>query len=169
VPDPETPATARPALRRAEAPAGHVPVRVPTVQPSGLVEIDPWWGAIQPHRLHPDLPTVGELEVLEHLRAGGAVVDTRRPEYVAASGTIPGATAIPWEETAGRAEEVDPAVVTVLFCNGPQCAATPRAVEALLAAGRDPRSLRYYRGGLQDWVGLGLPTARPSLRPTAAC
>ncbi|MCK9248291.1 MAG: rhodanese-like domain-containing protein [Solirubrobacteraceae bacterium] len=150
--------TSLPPLRRATAPAGHAPVRVPTITPAGTVEIDPWWGTIQPQALHPDLPTWGELEVIAHLGAGGAAVDTRRPEYVAASGTLPGARVIPWEEAVDRCDEIDPDAVTVLFCNGPQCAATPRAVAALLEHGRDPRSLAYYRGGLQDWVGLGLPT-----------
>ncbi|WP_210491435.1 rhodanese-like domain-containing protein [Patulibacter sp. SYSU D01012] len=145
--------------RRAAAPTGHDPQRVPHVLASGLVALDPWWGTIQPQTLHPDLPTVGELEVIAHLRAGGAAVDTRRPEYVAASGTLPGARVVPWEEIAARADEIDPGAVTVLFCNGPQCAATPRAVRALLDAGRDPRSLAYYRGGLLDWMALGLPTA----------
>lgn len=148
-----------PLPRRAAAPAGHVPFRVPRIGSDGLVTLDPWWGTIQPLQLHPELPTYGELEVLEHLRAGGAIVDTRRPEYVAASGTIPGARVVPWEELEARADEVDPAARTVLFCNGPQCAATPRAVATLLGIGRAPGTLAYYRGGLQDWIGLGLPTA----------
>ncbi len=145
-------------VHRAPTPDGHEPIRVPTVLPSGLVAIDPWWGTIQPLQLHPEVPTVGELELIAHLEAGGATVDTRRPEYVAASGTIPGARVIPWEEIEARADEIDGARVTILFCNGPQCAATPRAVERLLELGRRPESLAYYRGGLQDWIGLGLPT-----------
>lgn len=39
----------------------------------------------------------------------------------------------------------------------PQCAATPDAVEALLAAGYPCGALAYYRGGLHDWQTLGLP------------
>ena len=53
---------------------------------------------------------------------------------------------------------LDPDAVTVLYCNGPQCGATPRAVETLLEMGRRPSSLAYYRGGIQDWICLGLPT-----------
>jgi hypothetical protein len=49
----------------------------------------------------------------------------------------------------------------VLFCNGPQCTATPRAVAALLAAGHPATSLLYYRGGIHDWVTLGLPLHHP--------
>jgi rhodanese-related sulfurtransferase len=144
-------------LDREHAPEGHVAHRVPEVLDSGLVVVDPWWGTIQPHQLHPDLPTIGELELIEHLNAGGATVDTRRIEYVVETGTIAGSLIIPWEEIVERADEIDPDSVTVLFCNGPQCAATPRAVERLLEIGRKPSSLMYYRGGMQDWIGLGLP------------
>lgn len=50
----------------------------------------------------------------------------------------------------------------VLFCNGPQCGATPHAIAALLDAGWDPARLRYYRGGIHDWVTLGLPLVPPA-------
>lgn len=145
-------------FERAEAPAGHRPQRVPVIAESGLAEIDPWWGTIQPHELHPELPTFGELEVIAHLEAGGAIVDTRLDRYVDASGTIPGAIVIGSEEIEGHVDLLDPDAVTVLYCNGPQCGATPRAVETLLEMGRRPSSLAYYRGGIQDWICLGLPT-----------
>jgi rhodanese-related sulfurtransferase len=48
-------------------------------------------------------------------------------------------------------------VPVVLFCNGPQCTATPQAIARLLAAGWDADRLRYYRGGIHDWATLGLP------------
>jgi len=31
----------------------------------------------------------------------------------------------------------------------------------LLEAGCEPSALRYYRGGLQDWVSLGYPLEVP--------
>ena len=146
-------------IERAEAPAGHEPSRVPLVDADGQITIDPWWGTIQPQRLHPGIPTWGELEVIAHIEAGGRLIDTRLPEYASASGTIPGSLVLPWETITDHLEVFEPASVTVLFCNGPQCAATPRAVGRLLDAGVEPESLAYYRGGIQDWVGLGLPTA----------
>jgi rhodanese-related sulfurtransferase len=125
---------------------------------SGLVTVDATWGTIQPHELPGGVRTVGELEVIEHLRGGGTAVDTRQPDAVA-RGTLPGAVAIPHQEIAERrAPETGGPVV--LFCNGPQCAATPLAVEALLAAGWPAERLRYYRGGIHDWVTLGLPLTR---------
>ena len=48
---------------------------------------------------------------------------------------------------------------TIVFCNGPQCPATAQAIEALLAAGWPAKRLLYYRGGIHDWVTLGLPLA----------
>ena len=143
------------------APRRHEPARqpVPIVGEPGLFVVDATWGTIQPLRL-PGIETVGELEVIEHLERGGLVVDTRQPEQ-AATGTIPGAVAIRHQEIAERLGEIAAEDdVVVLYCNGPQCAATPRAVEALLAAGWPAERLRYYRGGIHDWVTLGLPLAR---------
>lgn len=145
---------------RAHAPEGHDPHRLPCVDDDGRVVLDPWWGKIQPGSLHPDIPTIGELEVIEHIEAGDTLIDTRLPEYVEASGTLPSAIAIPAREITDHLELFD-AGVTVLFCNGPQCAATPLAVQRLLAAGVEPDRLAYYRGGLQDWLALGLPVAAP--------
>ena len=84
------------------------------------------------------------------------MVDTRHAEQHRQA-TIPGTHAVPHEEIVARIDELDRDRVTVLFCNGPQYAATPRAVEALLTAGYPPEKLRYYRGGIHDWMTLGLP------------
>ena len=108
--------------RRAE------PARVPRVVEGGpgLVVADATWGVIQPMTLAPGAETVGELEVIEHLRAGRSLVDCRQPEYVA-RGTIPGAMNIPHGEIVARIAELDPVQPIVLFCNGPQCTDTARS------------------------------------------
>lgn len=124
----------------------------------GLFTVDATWGLIQPHQLPGGVVTVGELEVLEHARAGGLLVDTRQPEHVE-HGTLAGAVAIRHQEIVDGLAALRPEGPVVLFCNGPQCGATPLAVAALLAAGWDPGRLRYYRGGIHDWVTLGLPLA----------
>ena len=90
----------------------------------GLFIVDATWGLIQPLQLPGGVPTVGELEVLEHVRAGGALIDTRQPEHVA-HGTLPGAVAIRHEDIVDGLAELRPAGPVVLFCNGPQCTATP--------------------------------------------
>lgn len=124
----------------------------------GLFVVDATWGRLQPLQLPGGVQTVGELEVLEHIRAGDLLVDCRQPEHVA-HGTLPGAVAVRHEEVAERLPSLDRGGAVVLFCNGPQCSATPQAVADLLAAGWDAARLRYYRGGVRDWVTLGLPLA----------
>ncbi len=50
----------------------------------------------------------------------------------------------------------------VLFCNGPACGQSPRAIRGLLAIGYPPEKLKYYRGGMQMWELWGLTTVKPS-------
>lgn len=125
----------------------------------GLFIVDATWGVIQPLQLPGAVQTVGELEVIDHIEAGDVLVDCRQPEHVA-HGTLPGAVAIRHQEIVERLRKLDPQRPVVLFCNGPQCTATPQAITALLAAGWDAARLRYYRGGIHDWVTLGLPLTR---------
>lgn len=54
-----------------------------------------------------------------------------------------------------RAKEV------TLFCNGSWCEQSPRAIKALLALGYPASRIHYYRGGLQNWLLLGLNTIVP--------
>lgn len=122
----------------------------------GFVIVDCTWGAIQPLQVAAGVQTVGELEVIEHLEAGLPVIDTRGGVQ-REQATIPGARGIPHDEIVARAGELDRSRPTVLFCNGPQCGATPEAVRALLAHGYPADRLRYYRGGVHDWMTLGLP------------
>jgi len=122
----------------------------------GRFVVDATWGTLNPIQLAPGVATVGELEVCDHVEAGLPLVDTR-PAKVFAKATIPGARSIPHGEMAKRLGEVDRDVPTVLFCNGPQCSATPQAIRTLLDAGFPAGSLLYYRGGIHDWVTLGLP------------
>ena len=48
-----------------------------------------------------------------------------------------------------------------LFCNGPWCYQSPRAIRNLLDVGYPADKLRYYRGGMQDWLILGLTVEHP--------
>jgi rhodanese-related sulfurtransferase len=139
------------------------PVRVPRAVEgdTGLFVVDATWGVIQPLRLALDVETVGELEVIAHIRAGGPLVDCRLPRYLS-GGTIPTAINIPHGEIVERCHELDRDAVTVVFCNGPQCPASSGAVNALLQAGWPARALAYYRGGIHDWVTLGLPLTPPA-------
>ncbi len=128
----------------------------------GLFVVDATWGKIAPISVHPEVRTVGELEVAQHLRGGGRAVDTRQPEYVR-EGTLPGdVVPIEHQQVVPRRAEFDSGDgEVVMFCNGPQCTATPQAIERLIDAGFPPGRLLYYRGGIRDWVTLGLPLSRP--------
>jgi rhodanese-related sulfurtransferase len=127
----------------------------------GRFVVDATWGNIQPIELASGVRTVGEREVIAHIEAGLPLIDCRLERYVAA-GTLPTARSLPHTELRDRSGEVDRDADTVLFCNGPQCAATPDAIHTLLEAGHPPERLLYYRGGIHDWVTLGLPLEPPA-------
>jgi len=53
----------------------------------------------------------------------------------------------------------------LLFCNGPACGQSPRAIRGLVALGYPASKLHYYRGGMQLWELWGLTTVVPSEKP----
>lgn len=134
------------------------PQKVPWPVPGepGLIQVDATWGTIQPMTVAEGVRTIGEAEVIEHLERGLPVVDSRGRDSYEES-TIPGATNVHYKEAAARLDEFDRAAPTVFFCNGPQCGQSPAAIRALIEAGHPPEKIRYYRGGLHDWMTLGLP------------
>lgn len=121
-----------------------------------MMTVETTWGELQPLRCDPDVPTVGELEVIELVGTGALLVDTRVPD--SRSGvSLPGAVNIPHGDIVARRDELDPERTAVLFCNGPQCPQSPAAIRDLLDAGHPSSALAYYRGGLHDWITLALP------------
>ena len=46
----------------------------------------------------------------------------------------------------------------VLFCNGAWCGQTSESIKALIKFGYPADKLKYFRNGMQGWVGLGLTT-----------
>jgi rhodanese-related sulfurtransferase len=129
---------------------------IPRLLPGSLAEVDAAWGTIQPLVVAPGVRTVGELDVIDHIERGLPLVDSRLPHFFAEA-TIPGAVNIPHTDVLDRIDELDPRTPAIFFCNGPQCSATPAAVAALLAAGFPAEAILYYRGGMHDWMTLGLP------------
>ena len=132
---------------------------------------------IAPITAAPGVATIGEIEILDFLEnnvatGSGLLVDTRMPEWFV-KGTIPGAFNIPYPileasnpfrdeilaALGARAENgawnFDGAKELALFCNGPWCEQSPRAIRALLAIGYPADKLSYYRGGIQMWSLLG--------------
>ena len=56
----------------------------------------------------------------------------------------------------------------LIWCNGPWCGQSPRAIHALVTLGYPADKLYYYRGGMQMWQSLGLSTVLPSDMSTYA-
>ena len=56
----------------------------------------------------------------------------------------------------------------LLWCNGPWCGQSPRAIRALISLGYPADKLYYYRGGMQMWQSLGLSTVEPTDMSTYA-
>ena len=114
------------------------------------------------------------------------VVDSRTPEWIP-RGTIPGSVNIPWNrinldvqgtfELESEAESLDELLVSelgvriidgqrdfrnaktlVLFCNGSWCPQSGINIKTLIRLGYPAYKLKWYRGGMQSWVSLGLTT-----------
>ncbi|MBN2886058.1 MAG: rhodanese-like domain-containing protein [Chromatiaceae bacterium] len=118
------------------------------------------------------------------------IVDSRTPDWVL-RGTIPGAVNIPWnsisrdragaldspreadalqqvmtEQFGARASEggawdFSSAKTLVLFCNGIWCPQSTANIKTLAEAGYPLERIKWYRGGMQDWLSVGLTTVTP--------
>lgn len=123
---------------------------------------------IQPMVPAPGVTPVGELEVLNFLESGEALLVDGRIRTQFEEGTIPGAISLPYNEAADRLDEFgceidfdgwicgDDVPLVVLFCNGPWCGQSPTAARRMIAAGFPVEKIHYYRGGMQSWNSLGL-------------
>ena len=49
----------------------------------------------------------------------------------------------------------------VLWCNGMWCGQSPRAIKSLLEHGYPAKKIKYFRGGMQTWLILGLTVVKP--------
>ena len=47
-----------------------------------------------------------------------------------------------------------------IFCNGPWCSQSVAMINALLELGYPEEKLKWYRGGMQDWLGAGMTSTR---------
>lgn len=126
-------------------------------------------GSIRPMVPVPGVTPVGELEVIEALQDPDFLVVDTRTEETQYGGTIPGSRNFPHTGIAGRLSEFgckaavagwncDDALNVVLYCNGPNCGQSPRAMAALVDAGFPATKIFYYRGGMLAWTSLGLTT-----------
>lgn len=128
---------------------------------------------IQPMEVAPGVKTVGELEVVKYIDAGGLIVDARTVEWHL-RGTIPGSVNIPFTQVAGRLNELGCKKVgsswdcagakqVLLFCNGLWCGQSPTAIRAMLREGYPASKMLYYRNGMQGWQSVGLTVVEGDL------
>ena len=133
-----------------------------------------------PMFIEPGIYPVGELEVVDFLQnqvksGKGFLVDARLPGFYNTE-TIPGAINIPWvlfknkekrdavfkllgvKKRADGSLDFKDALELYLFCGGPSCGQSPRAIRALYKAGYPASKIKYYRGGLQLWKLFGFIT-----------
>lgn len=126
----------------------------------------------------------------------GLLIDARTPDWYL-KGTIPGSVNIPFTVFTvvptdagerGKAQahlrdslrqfgvksgalttwDFSEAKELLLFCNGVWCDQSPRAIKGLIALGYPAHKLRYYRGGMQEWMVLALTVVTPTPKVTAA-
>lgn len=122
----------------------------------GMVQVDTTWGEIQPLKIAENVETIDEFVVNDFIEKGLPIIDARTPDFFEVS-TIPNAKNISHKEIQKRMDELDPNQPAIFFCNGPQCPQSRWAIQKLLDAGYPARSIKYYRGGMHDWVTMGLP------------
>ena len=141
---------------------------------------------IQPMQVAPGVKTIGELELIDFLdkyvsKQKGALIDARLETWYQ-NGTIPGSVNFAFNvfenpETNPFLEPVlqilgaksdgkggwdfSNALELALFCNGPVCGQSPRAIHNLLKIGYPAEKIRYYRGGMAEWVAMGLTVVVP--------
>ena len=142
---------------------------------------------IRPISTAEGVQTIAELEVLKYMKQRDLgddsvlLVDNRTPSWYK-KGTIPGAVSVPFTkinkskgadevsiadalELFGAVEgdkgwDFSNAKTLVMFCNGMWCGQSPLGIAGIMAEGYPAEKIKWYRGGMQDWEILGLPTVK---------
>ena len=136
--------------------------------------------------LDADLETYGELEVLAFIKEMQKndkllLVDSRTEKWYEYF-TIPTAINVPFVHIKRPKEyefefedalrlfgvkvlkdkeyDFSNAKTLVIFCNAPWCSQSPDMIFALLELGYPAEKLKWYRGGMQDWLSAGMTTTR---------
>jgi len=143
-------------------------------------------GKILPMQLHEDIDTYGELEVLAFMKEmqendSMMLVDGRKEVWYNYR-TIPGAVNIPFYHIKERESyefefehdisrlgvkineddtfDFTKAKTITVFCNGPWCSQSVAMIIGLLEIGYPPEKIKWYRGGMQEWLAAGMTTTR---------
>ena len=142
-------------------------------------------GQIQPMQLGSGIETYGEMEVMRFIkkmqgRDDMLLIDTRMEEWYRYR-TIPGAVNIShldiskadlFPEAFRKALKImgisrengiydlSKAKTILLFCNGAWCGQSPAMIKHLIKLGYPPRKIKWYRGGMHDWLTLSMTSTR---------
>lgn len=144
-----------------------------------------YMGKISPIKYSDKVETYGEVEVLEFIEKSKSnknmlLIDSRTENWFYHE-TIPSAINVPYVytkksqypdefkeylETFGVKEvngkyDFTNAKELLLFCNGAWCGQSPESLKELIAIGYPEEKLKWYRGGMQSWLSLGLTTVKP--------
>jgi len=135
---------------------------------------------IQPIKMHKDIQTIGEVEVLNFMKRKvnkkkGLLVDLR-PKSAYKKETIPSSVNIPasvkdnpaklkkimkifgLKKNADGTIDSTKALDIAFYCNGLWCDKSSEFIKILLDNGYPADKLLYYRGGFQMWKILGFTT-----------
>lgn len=138
-------------------------------------------GALSPIRVAKGVETFGELEVLnfiDELQADDdmLLIDIRKPLWFETR-TIPGAINIPFEyiyradehpkefkkalkrlgvKEGKNSHDFKEAKIIAIFCNASWCTQSTHMIQSLLALGYPANKIKWYRGGLESWLGLNM-------------
>ena len=136
-------------------------------------------------QIHKKIDTFGEVEVLAYIKQmqddkSMLMIDTRDEEWYGYR-TIPGAINMHYvyimlpksvdEEYKQSLVELgvigikkpydfSQAKTILLFCNGAWCSQSPKMIKALLSLGYPPEKMKWYRGGMDDWLGLSMTSTK---------
>nr|WP_240905779.1 rhodanese-like domain-containing protein [Thiorhodococcus mannitoliphagus] len=61
----------------------------------------------------------------------------------------------------GQGWDFSQAKTLILFCNGIWCGQSSINIHTLVGIGYPVHKLKWYRGGMQDWVSVGLTVVKP--------
>ncbi len=144
-----------------------------------------YFGKISPMKAAPNIDTYGEVEVLEFIEKAKTdknllLIDSRTENWYNHE-TIASAINVPYIytkksqypdefkevlETFGVVEkdgkyDFSNAKTLLMFCNGIWCGQSPEAMKELIAIGYPQEKMKWYRGGMQSWLSVGLTTIKP--------
>ncbi len=149
--------------------------------------LNPLRGVIAPFKIDKDIQTIGELEVIDYFKKSEnnssiVIVDARGEDWYE-NMHIPSAINIPYTNFSSKENAIEMitfefnvkedknakldfsnAKTLIIYCNGAWCAQSLQLIKdakySLIKLGYPKSKIKYYRGGMQSWVTLGLSTKK---------